>query len=265
MNVTTLMGFIAAIIVFIASVVTAFKDLRVLLDAHAAIIVLGGTASVALICFPAHRLITLFKVFFRRMFGKNKPDYMGLIEELVNLSKAYRKSFSAFESAIGEVKNPFLKDAASILFWVQSDVSPEEIRSLLETRVATHYKMYTEEAKVFKTLSKFPPAFGLMGTSIGMITLLQSLGGADASSQVGPAMAIALVATLYGLVFSNFLFTPIGENLTAQTQEDLALRSIVVEGIMLIADQKPTKYMEEKVKSFLLPSQRGEASGKGAK
>ena len=75
---------------------------------------------------------------------------------------------------------------------------------------------------------------------------------------IGPAMAIALVATLYGLVLTNFVFIPIAENLAEQTQEDLIARSIVVEGIMLIEADKPTKYIEEKVKSFLLPKQRGE-------
>jgi chemotaxis protein MotA len=69
-------------------------------------------------------------------------------------------------------------------------------------------------------------------------------------------MAIALVATLYGLILTNFVFIPIAENLTKQTQEDLVARSIVVEGIMLIHADKPTRYVEEKAKMFLLPNQR---------
>lgn len=70
-------------------------------------------------------------------------------------------------------------------------------------------------------------------------------------------MAIALVATLYGIVLSNFIFVPIAENLTQQSKEDLVARRIVVEGIMLIASDKPSQFVEEKVKSFLLPSERG--------
>ncbi len=256
MNFTTALGFITASAVFMATAIMSLKDLKVLLDAHAAVIVIGGTIAVTLISFPASRIFTLLKVFFKRMFGANKQNYLGIIDEIITLSKAYRKGFSAFEAAIKEIKHPFLRDGASVLFWVQSDVSPDALRDLLETRVKTHYKLYMDEAKVFKTLSKFPPALGLMGTSVGMITLLQSLGGADSQNQVGPAMAIALVATLYGLVFANFIFIPIGENLTAQTQEDLIARSIVVEGIMLIQAQMPTKFIEEKVKSYLLPSQR---------
>ncbi len=181
-----------------------------------------------------------------------------MIAEVVTLSVARRKGTKAFEDCIPRIKDPFLRDAADILFWIQAEVAPEEIRDLLETRVATHFKLYTNEAKVFKTMSKFPPAFGLMGTTIGMIALLQSLGSSEAKNMIGPAMAIALVATLYGLVLSNFLFTPIAENLLEQTQEDLIARSIVVEGVMLIVAGKPTKYIEEKVKSYLLPSQRSD-------
>ena len=136
------------------------------------------------------------------------------------------------------------------------------MRSLLETRVETHFERYMVEADIFRAISKFPPAFGLMGTTLGMIALLQALGRSDAKNLIGPSMAIALVATLYGIVLSNFVFIPIAENLTQQTREDLIARRIVVEGIMLIAADKPTQFVEEKVKSFLLPSERGLASPK---
>lgn len=230
--------------------------LSILVDAHAALLVIGGTIAVSLQCFPLHLILNLLKVFFRRIFGKNKVDYLSLINDIVELAKAYRKGTEALDSSAKKVSNEFLKEAAGLLFWAESEVTPEEFRELLEVRVSTIYKHYNEEAKVFKTLSKFPPALGLMGTSIGMITLLQSLGGADAKSKMGPAMAIALVATLYGLFFSNFIFIPIGENLTAQAQEDNTSRKIIVEGMMLINAQKPTKYIEEKLKSYLMPKER---------
>ena len=257
MNLGTFLGFATAFAVFITTILMSFKNVSVILDIHAGMIVVGGTIAVTLICFPAGRIFGLLKVFARRIFGKNKRDFIGLIQEIVILSEAHRKGTKQFEAAIPSVKDPFLRDAANVLFWIKAEVSAEELRDLLETRVATHFKLYTAEAKVFKTMGKFPPAFGLMGTTIGMIALLQSLGSADAKNMIGPAMAIALVATLYGLVLTNFIFVPIAENLMEQTQDDLIARSIVVEGIMLIEADKPTKYIEEKVKSFLLPRDRG--------
>lgn len=260
MNFGTLIGFVIAFVVFVGTIIMSFQNAMVIIDLHAGLIVIGGTVAVALICFPVGRIAGLMAVFVRRILGKNKRDYMALIAEIVTLSEAHRRGKKTFELAAASVKDNFLRDAAQVLFWVQAEVSAAELRDLLETRVKTHYKLYMNEAKVFRTLAKFPPAFGLMGTSIGMIALLQSLSSPDAKNMIGPAMAIALVATLYGLVLTNFVFIPIAENLAEQTQEDLMARSIVVEGIMLIEADKPTKYIEEKVKSYLLPKQRGAKS-----
>lgn len=256
MKVGTLIGFFFAIAVFGASVVMSFRNVNVIFDLHAALIVLGGTIAVALICFPMHQIHELLKVFFKRLLGKNRRDYESIISELVILSDAHRKGPKQFEEAAKTIKDPFLKDAADMLFWARQEISDEELRDLLETAVDTHYKLYTDEARTFRTMAKFPPAFGLMGTTMGMIALLQSLGGADAKNMIGPAMAIALVATLYGLILTNFVFIPIAENLTKQTEEDLIARNMVVEGVMLIHDDKSTRYVEEKVKRFLLPNQR---------
>ena len=264
MNFATFVGFVFAVIVFVGTSLMTFRNSSVMLDMHAALIVMGGTVAVALICFPPGQIRDLTRVFIRRLFGKNIRDYNALIAEIVTLSEARRKGLKAFEAAIPNIRDPFLRDAAKVLFWIQAEVSPEELRDLLETRVDTHLKRYTNEAKIFRTMGKFPPAFGLMGTTMGMIALLQALGDSNAKDQIGPAMAIALVATLYGLVLTNFVFVPIAENLAAQTNEDTVARSIVVEGVMLIQANKPTKYVEEKVKSFLLPKERGEdTSGSG--
>jgi len=261
-NFGTLIGFVVAFTVFAASVVMSFRNAHVLIDVHAGLIVLGGTFAVALICFPMKQISSLLRVFFKRLLGRSRRDYGAIIRDLVLLAEAHKRGTKAFEAAATKVQDPFLKDSAEMLFWARTEISDEELRDLLETAVDTHYKLYTDEARIFRTMARFPPAFGLMGTTMGMIALLQSLGGADAKNMIGPAMAIALVATLYGLILTNFVFIPIAENLTKQTQEDLVARNIVVEGIMLIHAGKPTRYIEEKTKRFLLPNQRKEMSPK---
>ena len=144
------------------------------------------------------------------------------------------------------------------LFWLESDVSGEELRDLLESRAKTFFDEYMEEAKVFKVIGKFPPAFGLMGTTLGLIALLQSIGKEGGIESLGPSMAVALITTLYGLFLANFIFVPIAENLEQQTHEDAVQRIMCVEGLMMIQEGKPTKYVEEKVKAFLLPSIRNQ-------
>jgi chemotaxis protein MotA len=262
MNFSTLIGFLAAVSVFSGALITSAKNFSIFLDSHAILIVVGGTAAATQICFSLSKVIGLTRVFFKRILGRSKIDYLALIDQIVFLSQSNRKGRQAFEAAITKIRDPFLADAAKVLFWLDAEISPEDLRSLLETRAETHFERYIQEAEIFRVMSRFPPAFGLLGTTLGMIALLQALGKADSKNLIGPSMSIALVATLYGIVLSNFLFIPIAENLTQQSRDDLISRRIVVEGIMLIAADKPTQFVEEKVKSFLLPSERGNANAR---
>jgi chemotaxis protein MotA len=115
---------------------------------------------------------------------------------------------------------------------------------------------YKREGFTFKIIGKFPPAFGLVGTTLGMIVLLQGLGSPDAFDRIGPAMSIALVATFYGLIFANVFLIPIGENLTRASEDDLLMRRIVVDGVRLLKEQKHPLLVEEYLKSYLAPSER---------
>jgi chemotaxis protein MotA len=261
MNFSTLIGFAASAAIFIVAMVMSTDNIMVFADTHALLIVVGGTMAASLVCFSMPQVLALFKVFARSMLGQKKHDYNKLVEEIAMLSRGYREGRTALTQTVAKINDPFLRDAAGILSWLESDVTPEELRTLLETRASTHYERYLNEAEIFRTMAKFPPAFGLMGTTLGMISLLQSLGAANAKSRIGPAMSIALVATLYGIVLANFVFTPIAENLAKQTQEDLTARKMVVEGVMSIVAGKPTAFVVEHAKSFLLPSERDDKGG----
>jgi len=268
-NFSSIFGLTAGLVILAVSIYTSLTNLNSILSPASILIVVGGTASATIMCFPIGQTLTLFRVFVRRMLGINKQNYQEIIDEVVMLAQASRRSSKAFEAAIKDVSHPFIRDTANVKFWVEGEVSLEELRTLLETRAETHFTRYMDDAKSFKTIAKFPPAFGLLGTVIGLIALLQGLGAANAKENIGPAMALALATTLWGLVLANCLFIPIGENLQKQTEEDLVARRMIVEGMMLIASNKPPKYVEEMLKSFLLPAQRregsaGDGSGKKA-
>ena len=229
---------------------------QVLLDYRSVLVVIGGTVSASLICFPIKEILVLLKVFVRNLFKEERYNYAEIIDDVILLSKANKEGPKKFESAIGSTRDVFLKEGAGLLYWVSSDVTITELRDLLETRAATIYKDYDYQAKYFKTMSKFPPAFGLLGTTLGMIALLQSLGNNIDISSIGPSMAVALITTFYGVALANFLLIPIGESLGRANHKQMNYRSLVIESLILIALSKPTKYVEEKARSFLLPSER---------
>lgn len=255
MNLSTILGFVSAIVVFFATVFLSLQNSEVLLDGKSALMVIGGTFAVSVVCFSLKKILLLVKVFLRRMVGINKINYMDVVDQIVVLSDSYKAGVSQYENAVKNTKHLFLKDAAEVLFWLESEVTPEKLRRLLENKADTFFSHYMTDAITFRTLSKFPPAFGLMGTTLGMIALLQGLGEDGAADKIGPSMAIALITTLYGLAVSNFILIPIAENLAKQAQEDLTMRLMIVEGVMLIQEGEPTKYIEESIKSYLLPSE----------
>lgn len=261
MSLRTVFGLIASMILFAYSAMSSIDDAKVLLDWKAFLIVLGGTACAALVCFPLEDMWPMIKVFTKRVLKKNSQDYGLIIRELVKLSKAKNKSEKDFESAVSGVSHPFMRDGAELLFWSESNITDEELRDILETSMATHYDEYMGKSEIFNTLAKFPPAFGMMGTTLGMIALLQTLGGSKGMDNIGPGMAVALITTLLGIAFANLVFIPIAENLNSQTKEDALARRMIVEGLMLIQGRKPTRYLEQKLKYFLLPSVRAKVGG----
>jgi len=263
MSLKTVFGLIASLVLFVYSAVASIEDVRALLDWKSFLIVFGGTLCAALVCFPLEDIWPLLSVFTRRVLRKNKQDYGLIIKEIIYLSRAKKKSASDFESAVSSVSHPFLKDGAELLFWSESEINDQELRDILETSMATHYAEYMGKSQIFVTMSKFPPAFGMMGTTLGMIALLQTLGGSKGVEQIGPGMAVALITTLLGIAFANLVFIPISENLNSQTKEDALARRMIVEGLMLIQEQKPTRYIEQKLKYFLLPSVRKKMTPSG--
>lgn len=254
MNYSSVIGSLAALAVVILGIITSSKSAHVFLDLHGILIVLGGTAAAGLMCFPLHFYKRIMKVFVSKFLGKYSTRFDIVISELVDLAKGLRENPDYMNQKVKTLKTPFLADAVQLM--ALGGINEESLDEILVKRAVTHSKRYDYDANVFKTLAKFPPAFGLLGTTLGMITLLQQLGGNDAQKMLGPAMAVGLVATFYGLILANLVLIPIGENLSVINRDDETVRTIVIDGLRLIRKKEHPKIVEEHLKSYLLPSER---------
>ena len=254
MNFSSIFGIIIATLVIVGGVFTSAKNPLVFLDYHAALIVLGGTAAATLLSFSAKNIFALIVVVFRRVLKSTSGRYSDVIGEIVDLATGYRKNSKYLSEKVSSLKTPFLKEAVELT--IEGGLSAQEIDMILQKRSQTVFKRYGQDSQMFGTLAKFPPAFGLFGAVIGMISLMQGLGGADAIKTVGPAMAVALVATLYGIGVANFVFIPLGENLARSNQTDKVIRQMIMDGIVMIRAKKHPLLVEENIKSYLLPSER---------
>lgn len=263
MNFSGILGLIAAATITIFSIVDTAKSPKIFADTHGIILVVGGTITVALLSFNFRSLATALKIVFRKMLGRERTDYQTTIKLIIEIAEAYRRDPRAAKSLVKATAHPFLKDGMELL--VDYGFSYEEIDDVLTNSLKGKKKRDEEEIKVWHTISRFPPAFGLLGATLGMIALLQTLGEPGAQDRIGPAMATALVATFYGLVVANLVLIPIGEKLQNVSASDYTTRQIIKEGILLIHEKKHPLFIAQYLQSFLAPTNRvNGSSGKSS-
>jgi len=254
MNISSLIGVLVGLGVVGASLAETGMDLKFFLNFHGIVIVCGGTFAAAAISYPLGKIVLLTKVFFMRLLGRNNVDYQHTIEQMLDINKKFSLGLVSGSDAANLASHPFLKEA---VFLVADGVLTEkEIRSVLEQRLKTIEYQYHHEANMFKSLGKYPPAFGLLATTLGMIALLQKIGQPGAEKLIGPAMSIGLVGTLYGIGLANLFFIPVSDALVDKTEEEMALRRMIVEGAVLLKQRVNPLFMRENLNSFLMPRDR---------
>lgn len=254
MNFSSFFGIAAGISVMWFSLTAATSDLKFFLDWHGIAIVFGGTAAAASISFPLGKVLALFKVFLLRVMGRRRVNYQEVITQILELSKKALAGPAALRESLGSIRHEFLREAVDIV--AAGVLTEKEIRTVLDQRVKTIEVRYLYEANMFRTIGKFPPAFGLLATTLGMIGVLQKIGAPDSQKLIGPAMSVGLIGTLYGIALANLVFLPIAENLTERTQEEIRLRKMIVEAAVMLKAQSNPMVMREGLNSFLLPKDR---------
>jgi chemotaxis protein MotA len=224
-----------------------------ILNMHAAVVVVGGTLSAAFICAGFTFLWQMAKVFWYTISGRTRAQLYTTLGEIVRLSE-HLDNGGRLEEVIPQVKNHFLRELLELA--EKAGLEKDQFDEVVSKRLEQQNERYRRDSYLFKTIGKFPPAFGLVGTTVGMIALLQGLGAADAFQKIGPAMSLALVATFYGLVLSNFVLIPVGENLHLASEEDLTMRHIVADGVRLLLEKRHPLLVQEYLVSYLPPGER---------
>lgn len=254
MNKAGLIGVLAAVGITVFSILDSTKNPKVFADVHGIVIVIGGTVTVALLSFNFSKLFSAMKILVRKTLGREKDDYLGNIKLIAELAEVYRANPKNLAASVPATAHPFLKDAVTLV--AEYGFNVDEVDEILSNSIKGKTKRDEEENKVWHTIARFPPAFGLLGATLGMISLLQTLGEPGAQDRIGPAMATALVATFYGLVCANLVLLPIAEKLAAVASSDKTVRLIIKEGIVMIVEKRHPTFIAEYLQSFLPPSQR---------
>tara|TARA_B100000029_G_scaffold513279_1_gene612306 strand:+ start:1492 stop:2286 length:795 start_codon:yes stop_codon:yes gene_type:complete len=218
-------------------------------------IVLGGTLSATAIAF---RLNEVKRVFGLIGFVFKKPAFElgSVVDDIVALGEAYRKDRQSLEQQASTLRNNFLKDG--VLFITQG-VSLDDLKEMMSTREEYRERREANEAGLMKTLGTYSPAFGMVGTLIGLIMMLLGMGsseGGDMAAQLGTSMSIALITTFYGAVLANLLFLPFAEKISSRNKENTVCGELIIEGLCLIHQKKHPIVIRDILNSYIPPSER---------
>ncbi len=228
MNLSTVFGLSAAIAIVWFGVISPSADPKIFLDHHALILVFGGTLTAALIAYPVRQFQSLGHFILMGALFPPKRKIAKTAEHLLMLSR--RPAMTSFNQPHKEF-HPFLLEGYALA--LRSDLSAAELKLILQTRMHKFRERYMWDAKALAGLAKFPPAFGLLGATTGMIALMSNL-GPNAQDTIGPAMGLALVATFWGIAFANLFLLPLADHALKVNADDHHLREMIAGGLLLI-------------------------------
>jgi len=252
MDVATLAGVVAGIGLLTWGMAMG-GSLKAFWDVPSVLITLGGTFSATLIAYPLPQIVGVAKI-LRKVIVSRVEDPSEVIHRLVRFAeKARREGLLSLEEEAEALEDPFLKKGIQL---VVDGTDAELVRSMMETEISFLEERHRAGQAMFETMGALAPAFGMIGTLIGLIQMLRSL---DRPEKIGPGMAVALVTTFYGAVLSNLIFIPIAGKLKVRSAEEILIKEVMIEGILSIQSGDNPRIVEEKLKAFLAPKLRAAA------
>ncbi len=247
MDFASIAGILSGISLIVAAIFLR-GDLTNFLNMTGMMIVLGGTIASTLLTFPLRDVVEAFKAAFFVLYEPN-IDPNDMVKTIIKLSNVSRRQ-GIFALGKIKTKDPVLKKGCNLI----ADGAEEDIiRNALRTEIESLKHRHFNIQDVFIKMATFSPAFGMIGTLIGLVQMLNQL--SDPSS-IGPSMAIALLTTFYGSILSTLFFLPISGKLKARTMTEVINMEIIFEGAIAILQSNNPLMVFERLSSFIPPRHR---------
>jgi chemotaxis protein MotA len=243
MDIATSLGLAAGALV-LASLILMGGDLRMFADSHAFIIIFGGSFAATLIRFPLSSIFHGLPLGARFAFTIRRMSQRELVDEIAGIAEIARKQGPLGLEKV-EVTDPFL--AKGIRF-VADGYESDFIRDNLERDRDNFLTHLDEGQKIYRAVGDCAPAFGMIGTLIGMVQMFANM---TDPSKLGPFMAVALLATFYGAAIANLLCLPIADKLHLKLVDEEINRTLIIDGILMIRDAKSPTLVREMLLAYL--------------
>lgn len=247
MNPSTLIGVVASILLLAIVLFFATEDPFLFIDLPGLGIVLVGTAAATFIAYPLREVVRVFGLL--RAIVRNEKHYIDKdLEELVDISRLWLQGdIRAVEQRLEGVANPFLRSGVQLVI---DNVPEQDILDLLQWRIARLKAKEHAEAQLFRVMAGFAPAFGMLGTLVGLVNLLFLLGDGDMTA-IGRQMALALMTTFYGVLLANLIFKPVAVKLERRTEQRLVMLNTIMQGISMMSQGRSPSMMRETLNAFV--------------
>lgn len=244
MDLTSIVGILMGIAAVLGGQVLEGGSIMAIVQPTAFIIVMGGTIGAIVLAFPAKDLMGALKG-LQAIFLGTKSNFKEVIDLLVNLAlKARKEGILALQNDIKEIDDPFLKKGMELM---TDGTDPHLLRELMETELSFLEEDIQQAAKVWESAGGFAPTVGILGAVLGLIHVMENLSD---PSKLGSGIAVAFVATVYGVGFANLMFIPMGNKLKFNMRKTVILREMMVEGILSIQAGESPNFIRQKLQVF---------------
>lgn len=245
MDISTIVGIGLAFGMIAFGIISNQSSLMTYYNLPSLFITVGGALASTIASHPKEKSFKIIQVMLSTV-KEPKVDNIGLVRTLVSFSeKARREGLLSLEENLNEIDDPFMKKAVQLVI---DGTDPDLLRSMMETEMDLIEEDIAAEKALMDSAGAFAPAYGMIGTLIGLIAMLKTLNNPET---LGPGMSVALITTFYGSILSNSVFLPMGEKIGRRATKILRQKQMILEGVLSIQAGENPRVLEEKLKSFL--------------
>ena len=254
MDLATIIGLILGFGAIVGGQILEGGHISAIMQSTAAIIILGGTMGATFVSFPLPALIQALKD-VKKIFLPAKTNHETIIKDIIGYAaKARKNGLISLEQESQNIKDVFIKKGISL---VVDGIDPQKLRDTMETELAAFEEHSKVSAEVFDAAGGYAPTIGIIGAVLGLIHVMENLSD---SSKLGAGIAVAFVATIYGLVTANIICLPMGTKLKHRLKEEIQIKQMVIEGLIAIQNGENPHFIEQRLRSYI--QNQGEKKGK---
>jgi chemotaxis protein MotA len=250
MDLMTIIGLIVGFAAIIGGMILEGGHLGSVTQLTAAIIVLGGTAGAVFVSYPLATIVLGVKN-LKKAFFNSRSNPEALIEQILDCSDVARKEgLLALESLIEKSNDTYFKKGLQLII---DGTEPDVVRAILEVEIDNTEEQGIASAKVFEAAGGYSPTMGIIGAVLGLIHVMENL--AD-PSKLGSGIAVAFVATVYGIGIANLVFLPIANKIKFKIKQESILKEMLIEGFIGLSEGENPRLLSEKLEGYLSEAQR---------